>query len=580
MPAALAACLVVFVALGIVIASALSDAGWKVRPSLVSLLIFGCSSALGYSFFWVYLANPVWGKLATLMLVVTTSAYFIEVPSRRGVIKLLQIPDVWIPLGLCLSVGLFLTTITYLGAESYPACLEESVNFVNRRLQDTGSPDYLLQKVWVDGLTNGTPPWNLVVDPAVARTTVADRPPLLAGIVLTFNSLIPQTYRFEYFMAMTSAASLAWIPAIWALARTAGLSLARSSALVVTLAFVFYFWFSTIFGWPKALSGSLFIGAFLLLFHQHEPRDKRMPLKSVVLGAGFAGLSFVSHFSAGLLLLVTGILLVSPNRWLGANRVIVGALVFLAIALPYVTLKSGHETSSSHLAKYTFTGDFIHTLPQAEFDSMSTLDAVRKFYSTLTLQEIIENKSMNIAGIFNAPCLLRCTDVSVKRSREMELWPILGSLKLFNLGWFVLVPLIAIGSTRLGLPPHWNQIRSIARDCLLIASTGLLGFSIVAYGSVSNIVSSGFMLLLAAAVGVALFSLPWAIVGVFSLLVAANFLWFTSQIFGEDTLKLLYPMLAFAVVTLFGLLMITVASARIDRMLATLCKRDHEPALG
>lgn len=580
MPAALAACLVAFIAVGIVIASALWNSGWKVRPPLMSLLVFGCGSALGYGFFWVYLANAVWGKLATLMLVVTVSAYFIEAPSRRRVTELIRIPDLWIPLGLCLSVGLFLTTITYVGAESYPACLEVDLYFVNRRLQDTGSPDYLIQKVWVDGLANGTPLWNQVLDPAVARTTVADRPPLLAGIVLIFNSLIPQTYRFAYFMAMTSSVSLTWIPAIWALARTSGLSLARTSALVVTLAFVFYFWFSTIFSWPKALSGGLFIGAFLLLFHYHETKDKRIPLKSVVLGAGFAGLSFVSHFSAGLLLVVTGMLLMSPKRWLGPNRVVVGALIFLAIALPYVTLKSGHETSSSHLAKYTFTGDFIHTLPQAEFDSMSTLDAVRKFYSTLTLQEIVENKYMNIAGIFDSPCLLRCADVSVKRSREMELWPILGSLKLFNFGWFILVPLIAMGSTRLGLPPHWNQIRSVARDCLLIASSGLLGFSIVAYGSVSNIVSSGFMLLLAAAVGVALFSVPWPVIGLFSLLVAANFLWFTSQIFGEDKLILLYPMLVFALLTVFGMLALTIASARIDRTLAAECKQDHEPAPG
>ena len=258
MPAALAVCLVAFVTVGLVMTSLLWLAGWRVRPALLGLLVVGCSSAIGYAFFWIYLAGPEWGELATWVLVVIVAAYLIMTPTRLKVLELLRLPDLWIPLGLALFVGLFLTSITYFGVEDLPSrysagevrfvekqsgqvvCPTDDLNFVMRRLLLGGAPDYLIQREWVKRLSKGVSTWKLVLDKA-ARSTLADRPPLLAGIVLMFNSIVPDKYQFVYFMAMTSAASLVWVLAIWGLARTAGLTLVRTSALVAMIAFVYYF---------------------------------------------------------------------------------------------------------------------------------------------------------------------------------------------------------------------------------------------------------------------------------------------------------------------------------------------------
>lgn len=562
MPAALAACLMAFFAVGLVMASSLWHAGWRVPPAMLPLLVVGCASALGYGFFWVYLVSPSVGKLATLVLAVVVSAHFIEAPGRVKVLELLRLPDLWIPFALALSVGLFLTAITYVGVESLAVCPADDTNFVNRRLLSSGSPDYMIQKLWADGLSNGFPPWNWVLDPAVSRSTVADRPPLLAGIVLLFNSIVPGKYVLVYFMAMTSVASLAWIPAIWGLARSAGLTLARASSLIVMLSFVYFFWFSTIFSWPKMLSGSLYVGAFLLLFLERESEVEpvSLSLRSMILGASFAGLSYVTHFSVAMLLLVTASLLLMPKRWPGIRLTLVGAGIFLVITMPYSILKSTHEGSSS-LTKYMLAGNFIQTVPDAELNAMPTLEVVRRAYSALTWHEIIQNRFNSFAGIFKVPCLLQCNGITFKQSRDIEVWPIMASLKLFNLGWLILVPLLFMGNVRLGLSAPWDRIRIVAQDGLLIVISGLIVFLIVAFSNVDNSATSGFVLLLISVAGIALFSLPSKLVGLFSLLVVGNFLWFTSQIFLEDNLTLAYPLLALAFLSIAGMAALIKVSA-------------------
>jgi hypothetical protein len=567
MPLALTVSLVAFFAVGLVIVSLHLRSDWRVPPSLLALLVVACASAVGYGFFWIYFINPLWGRLTTVALVTFLFSCLIEAPSRMKVLRLFWLPDLWIPFALMLSAGLFLTAIAYLGVDSKTVCPNEDLLFVLRRLIPPGTgagPDYLIQKHWVDGLSGGFPPWNMVLDPDGARTTVADRAPLLAGIVLMFNSLIPGSYRFVYFMAITSAASLAWIPAIWSLARSAGLNLTRTTALIATLTLLFYFLFSTVFSWPKALSGSLYVGAFILLFLERNSESTTTSLRSIILGAGFAGLAYVTHNSTGLLLLVTAALLLLPKRRLSLAHTIIAAGVFLAIAAPYTILKSTHEIAPSQLAKFTLTNNLIKTVPRSEFDAMSTLDAVNKYYSTLTLQEIIHFKVDNIAEIFIMPCLLQCADMSIKESQAMELMPIMASLKFFNFGWLITIPLLLMGSEILGLPSNWNRLQIVSRDCLSIALSGLLVYALIAFHHVTNIVSSGFILLLITALGIMIFSLPKKMIALFVVLVAANFIWYTVMIFREDHLALLYPMLALAFLAAAGLIFLILASIKLN----------------
>lgn len=563
-PAVFAVCLVALLAIGLALTFVLWHGGWRVRPALLPMLVIGCSSALGYGFFWLFLANPTIGKYTTILIVV--AAAYVLVARRTTVVDIWRLPDLWIPLILMLLVGLFLTSITYVGIEEGAVCPLYDPSFVLRRLILAGSPDYLIQKIWMDRLWAGTPsPWNTVLE-EVSLSTLADRPPLLAGIALMFKKFTGGYAPQGYFMAMSSAASLAWVPAIWGLARTAGLTLARSSALIATLAFVYFFWFATIFSWPKMLSGALCVGSVLFIFNNHKGESQSQS-QSVILGAGFAGLSFLAHFSSAMCLVGMVPLLVMPKRWPGVRRTLIGMCVFLAIALPYLALKSAHEGSSS-VSKYMLTGNFIQSIPADEFKALSTIDAIRRAYSALTWPEIVQNRLNNAAKLFTAPCLFQCAGKSVKHSRDFEQVPILASLKLFNLGWLIVIPLLLIGRKRMGLSPPWNQVRTVSGECISVALFGLLVFLLIAFSHVNNSATSGFALLLVSAAGIAIFSLPAKVVGLFSLLVMANFCWFTVRIFRDDNLILVYPLLALAVLAIVGLGTLIRASNFIDSNLA------------
>ena len=212
------------------------------------------------------------------------------------------------------------------------------------------------------------------------------------------------------------------------------------------------------------------------------------------------------------------------------------------------------------LTRYVLTG--------GEFNAMTTLDAVRSVYSAMTWQEIIQNRLDSIKGnLFYSFCWFSpCDGQTFKQSRDMESISIGPSMKLFNLGWLILVPLLWIGGVKFGLSPHWNRIRVVSRDCLLVAFSGFLIFLIVSFSNVNNSATSAFMLLFMAATGVVLFSLPLKIVGLFSLLVATNFIWFTSQVFGEDDLILFHPLLALTFLSAISLIAIIMVSARIDHV--------------
>ena len=320
------------------------------------------------------------------------------------------------------------------------------------------------------------------------------------------------------------------------------------------------------------LSGVLFIGGFILLFLDRGSDAQPVSLRPIILGASFAGLSYVTHFSTSLLLLGMVPLMLMPKKWLGVKHTIVAACVFLAIITPYMTFKSAHE-GPSQLSKYGLARNLIKITPVDEYDAMTTFEALRRVYSTLTWQEIIQSRSRNVAEIFTPPCLLQCDGKDFKLSLEIESGAkgsFVASLKLFNLGWLILAPLLLIGSSRLGLPTYWNQIQVAARDCLLVALSGLFVYSLFTFGPVNNVATSGFMLLLVTASGIVLFSLPYQAIGLFSLLVISNFLWFAYQIFREDNLTLVYPLLVLAILVVIGLLAMLKAAAWIDRVNASL----------
>lgn len=547
-------CLGSLLGIGAACAAWLGSKGWLRAAHLVPLVAVGGAALVGYAFFWAYLFSPVVGRLLSIGLGLGMFIALADQSSRTSLCTTIRQRDVWVPFSLMGALGLLYIAITYAGVLDRPSCAGADVLFVTDRLLGTGSPDYLIQKMWVDGLFRGYAPWNNVLDPDLSRTTVADRPPLLAGMTLSFYSFIPAPLQFFYFMAMTSAASMGWIAAVWSLARSAGLSASRTTALVVCMSLTYYFWFSSIFTWPKALSGALYVGAFILLILEPYLDRRRVDSRSFALGSAFAALSMVAHFSAGLLLLVTAAFMLAPRLFPGIRNVAIGAVLFSVVAGSYLWVKARHETNLSNQTKYTFSVPDTDPVEPLEYKGLSTTEAIKRAYSKISWQEIVSYKAYNIGSIFRLGCFLACDGKSLKESLwGSELIPVLGSMKLFNLGWLLFLPMGALFH-RICRTDDVRRAQLTSRICLALAFAGLLIYALASFRQgVSNILSTGFTLLLFSAVGVLLFSMRWRLIAAFAFATTAYFVTLVILMVRDDRLLLnpaMLPIMFFAIVAM------------------------------
>ena len=533
----------------------------QLDPAYVPLFAFGVAALCGYLFFWVFLLNAVAGKLLSFGAVIALLIIYLDPFLRKVIVSILSSRDVFIPIGLTFAIGIFYTAVAYIGYFDGNVCANENVFFILNRTFG-GSPDYLIQRIWVDKLFANASPWNIVLDPDMARTTVGDRPPVLGGIALMFFTWAPSTLEHFYFMVITTIASTSWIAAIWLICREAKLSCTRATLLVVTVSQTFYFYFSSVFTWPKALSGALFIGAFALVIMRPLLSSRRVSLLEFALGSVFAGLCYLTHNSTMLLLLPTGILLFSPRLFPGTRTILSGAAIFFTLVAPYTLVKTINEPSVSNLTKYTLTIPSSAPVEPEEYRNLSIPEALKKAYSNLTLQEIVANKLGNISAVFNAGCFGECSGKTMKESNwGSEFLPIMGSMKIFNLGWLLFLPISCFAASLYGKCGSYQQkggdlgrLNTASYLCAGVAAVGILIYGLISFQQeVNNIFSSGFMMLLILATGLRLFTLRPILITLVLLCQTAYFQWITFQLIAEDALKLVPAMVVVYIVSVLAI---------------------------
>lgn len=528
----------------------------------VLLFAFGVAAACGYFIFWVYYLNDVAGKLVSFGALILLLTVYLDPYLRKVIVAILLAREVKIPLLLTFGLGIFYTAVSYIGYFDAKECAGENVTFILQRTVP-GSPDYLIQRLWADRLYANMTPWNIVLDPDMARTTMADRPPVLGGIALLFFAMVPRSLEHLYFMAITTIASTSWIAALALVCREARLGLDRTTLFVLAVSQTFYFYFSSVFTWPKALSGALLVGAFALLVLRPAMLSRRVSGAQLALGSAFAGLAFLTHNSTLLLLVPVAALLLKPQLFPGVRSCAIGSGIFLLIALPYTALKSVKEPTASNLTKYTLTIPESAPVEPEENRNLSIPEALKKAYAPLSWSEIADNKWRNITPIFNPGCFGVCAGSTMKESNlHSEVLPVMGSMKFFNLGWLLFLPLAFLapmlyGNSRQQANAGLEGVRKISSLCLAVAACGLLIYALISFQQrVNNISSSGFMMLLFLAAGLRLFALRWSLVALFFLCQFAYFQWIIWLNVVESHLQIV-PLMAL----LYGLCALTILTA-------------------
>lgn len=519
-------------------------------PHLIPIFCFGVISIIGYLFFLIFNFDEKIGNIIGLFPLLFIIIVCCKISFRDDIISVLSNKEIYIPFLLMFMIGLFYISIINIGYIEEYKCAGKNLSFIaNRLFSEHSSSDYLIQKLWVDNLFNGRSPWGFFLDPNHGKTLLSDRPPILAGVVLTYYSWVPSNLGFHFFMAMTTVLSLSWISAMWAILRTAKLPLLYSLLFIFALSQTYYFLFSTVFSWPKALSGTLLTGAFILLVLEPILTEKKLTAKEIILGSILGGLSIMTHNSTLLVLIPLCLILITPRLFPGVKLTIAGFTIVAIILLPWVFIKSNNEYSMSNISAYTMSTPAEEPMPD-DFLRLSAYEAAKITYSKLTIDEIINNKIINLKSIIHLPSSLD----ELLEHQENHVFPIVASLQLFNFAWLLLIfkfisRILKNKNTKYSITYSKNISKTVTLSAILSISA-LIVFAMINFrGGVSNIATSGIPILLFTFLGLIIFSLKIRHIIVFVILQTLYFYFIIFNKIINDNLVILYEMVALSLIS-------------------------------
>jgi hypothetical protein len=428
---------------------------------LVALTV---SAILGYSVFWVYFVDHRAGWVASI-IVMLAAAYTVvgPFPGRAEFRRALADSDVWAPVGLMFLVGLFYLGILY--AIEYGETPEEQA--VTRFPEIILAIDNIIPLRVGEALFRGLDPRAL----GVGDWLSSDRPPLQAGLFLVSRPLADWTGLAVglHYQAVGTIAQMAWVAAVWGLARRAHMDNRRLALLLVFLVCTGFFLIHTVYVWPKMLSASL-VMVPVAIFYLRTPDAGSQSSGQVILAAAAAALGFLAHGGILFTLLPLAVCSLLPRWFPGAGRLGIGVTVFLALVLPWLAYQRFYDPPGNRLVKWHLAG-------VAPVDGRSAVQAILDSYGALTWQQIVAQKSVNIEALFVMPYPLDHARSWLGMWRNGAYYNVFKALGILNVGW-----LVAFASLRRPARREEAALRTVVRRSLGLAAFSILIWILLMFG--------------------------------------------------------------------------------------------------
>ncbi len=394
---------------------------------LALLVLFGVYASLGYVLFWCYFVDAWAGRALSSLLIGFGLISILHIRLRSRMRGWLASPDVWMPLVLTVSAAFFYLAAIY-AYHPRPWDWRWTVT-VYQRLGHAG--DNLIPKILADRLFDGAD----MREPIFGQWQASDRPPLQTGIVLlqyplwralAGRALLPNLVD-AYYQIFSTLLQCAWIAVAWAVLRIAALPRRTCAGVILALIPSGFFFFNSVFVWPKMLAGALGVGAFLLLL---GPRMQRTGgVGGVIAASIFGALAFFSHGGAAFALLGLGIALLSPRFFPGWRKTAVGAGVFLLLSTPWLWYQRCYDPPANRLIKW-------HLADAVAPDARTAWQSIHDLYSEMSPAQWLQRKAdflCTIAGLMTRHGWPQ--DRKIDRLRRLQFWCLLPSLGLINAGW-------------------------------------------------------------------------------------------------------------------------------------------------
>lgn len=326
----------------------------RVPAPLSLLLALAASAVAGYATFWLYLASPRAGRVASWALVGASVALLVVPRERRRLAGWLRDPEVAIPATLLAGSAYFALT-WYLAFVPNPP--PKSWSWITHAYGRVWIPDASLPLVVAHKVSHGTP----LHAGAFAADTLA-RTPLQAGIVLVeypawrwLESVLPGAVTVLYETLGVVLQSF-WVAAAWGLARALGFGRARAAWLLVALVPSHFFVLNAAYPWPKLLAASFVVGSFCLLLLR-PPRAAPLGWIHAGVAAGLACLGLLAHPGVAPSLIGFALLLLPPRHFPGWRSVVAALPVVVMLCGPWAAYQMAQPIDYSLTKRFVAGAD-------------------------------------------------------------------------------------------------------------------------------------------------------------------------------------------------------------------------------
>jgi hypothetical protein len=282
----------------------------------------------------------------------------------------------------------------------------------------------------------------------------SDRPPLLAALLLIPRSTLIPAMSIGIgtdFISTAYQLSAITILAIWsaALYRFC-LRFGAGAGYVVFLAFVTsFFFFNTVYIWPKLLAAIYVLVAFGLLARMRE--KPTTPSANLALVALSSALAYLCHASSALAAIALAAVFAGTIRRRGFFQILMASLAGLACIAPWLWWQIFVQPGSNALIRFALTGD----IRMVEHSNLPLMDSILHAYRELGFAGWVNAKLRGVA-------LLLGVETDWRKFPEIELFSPAGNV---------------VGASR--VLDFYASARSLGMACfgiILLACRPLLGW--------------------------------------------------------------------------------------------------------
>lgn len=358
------------------LAAATFARGADFAPARRLILVLLGSGLAAYLVFILTVAQRDLGRWSAWVIVALAAGLLVK--GRDRFVEMLRDRDFTLPLLLCIAMAVFCNAGNLLYG-----VLENPTVPMNRCLP--GMPaDVILPMMHADVLFDGRP-----LQPFAGDWLTSDRPPGQTALVLLARPL-DFASQAHYLQVGIAAQCWVWL-GLCALLNSLGLSRRATLLVLAGSCFSGFFFFNTLFCWPKLLPTAYLLGATALLFGRG--RREPMGLKAAVLAGLCVGLAMLGHGGSffGLLGIVSAYLI--QRRPLNAALVLAPAIAVGTVMAPWFAYQKFYDPPGDRLVKFHLAG-------REAVDPRPATPVILEAYRQTPLSTLLENRVDNLRCLF------------------------------------------------------------------------------------------------------------------------------------------------------------------------------------